>query len=112
MEEDLSNTKPILEVDSLEWALGVALVHYSMKARIKKFQDRGEAGMSKELTQMHSMEVLHLVTRYSLTKEERTKAIVLPVAANKAVVSDGNALCSPTFGWVRQCGGLPVVSKS
>ena len=35
-----------------------------------------------------------------------------PVAANKAVVSDGNALCSPTFGWVRQCGGLQIVSKS
>jgi len=29
-----------------------------------------------------------------------------PVAVNKAVVSDGNALCSPTFGWVRQCDGL------
>ena len=29
-----------------------------------------------------------------------------PVAANEAVVSDGNALCSPTFGWVRQCGEL------
>jgi hypothetical protein len=38
-------------------------------------------------------------------------AEVLPVAANKAVVSNGNALCSPTFGWVRQCGGLPIVSK-
>ncbi len=35
-----------------------------------------------------------------------------PVATNKAVVSDGNALCSPTFGWVRQCGGLQIVSKS
>ena len=33
-----------------------------------------------------------------------------PVAVNKAVVSDGNALCSPTFGWVRQCGGLQIVS--
>ncbi len=36
----------------------------------------------------------------------------LPVAVNKAVVSDGHALCSPTFGWVRQCGGLQIVSKS
>ncbi len=26
----------------------------------------------------------------------------MPVAAKKAVVSNGNALCSPTFGWVRQ----------
>jgi hypothetical protein len=36
----------------------------------------------------------------------------LPVAVNKAVVSDGNALCSPAFDWVRQCGGLQFVSKS
>ena len=36
----------------------------------------------------------------------------LPVAANKAVVSNGNALCSPTFGWIKQCGGLQIVSKS
>ena len=55
--EDLNNAKPIPEDDRLEWALGVALVHYSMKAGIKKFQDRGKAGVSKELTQMHDMEV-------------------------------------------------------
>jgi hypothetical protein len=41
--EDLSNAKPIPEDNRLEWALGVALVHYSMKAGIKKFQDRGKA---------------------------------------------------------------------
>jgi hypothetical protein len=56
----------------LEWVLGVALVHYSMKAGIKKFQDRGEAGVSKELTQMHDMEVFRPVTRNLLTKAERT----------------------------------------
>jgi hypothetical protein len=48
--EDLSKAKPIPEEDRLEWALGVALVHYSMMAGIKKFQNRGEAGVSKELT--------------------------------------------------------------
>jgi hypothetical protein len=46
-----------------------------MKAGIKKFQDRGKAGVSKELTQMHNREVFCLVTRDSLTKEERTKAV-------------------------------------
>ena len=46
-----------------------------MKAGIKKFQDRGKAGVSKELTQMHDMEVLCPVTRDSLTKEERRKAV-------------------------------------
>jgi hypothetical protein len=52
--------------------LGVALVNYSMKAGIKTFQDRGEAGVSKELTQMHDMEVFCPVTRNLLTKAERT----------------------------------------
>jgi hypothetical protein len=61
--EALNNVKPILEDDRLEWALGVALVHYSMKAKIKKFQDRGKAGVSKELTQMHGMEVFCTTTR-------------------------------------------------
>jgi hypothetical protein len=46
-----------------------------MKARIKKFQDKGEAGVSKELTQMHNMEVFHLVTKDLLTKEERMKDV-------------------------------------
>ena len=73
--EDLSNAMPIPEDNRLEWVLGIALVHYSMKAGIKKFQDRGEAGVSKELTQMHDMEVFRPVTRDSLTKEERTKAV-------------------------------------
>ena len=75
MEENLSDAKPIPEDDRLEWALGVALVHYSMKAGIKKFQDRGKAGVSKDLTQMHDMEVFNLVMRDLLTKEERTKAV-------------------------------------
>jgi hypothetical protein len=73
--EDLSNAKPIPEDDRLEWALGVTLVHYSMKAGIKNFQDRGKAGVSKELTQMHGMELFRPVTEELLTKEERTKAI-------------------------------------
>jgi hypothetical protein len=46
-----------------------------MKAGIKKFQDRGKAGVSKELTQMHNMEVFRPVTRDLLTKEERVKAV-------------------------------------
>jgi hypothetical protein len=41
--EDLSNVKPIPEDDRLEWVLGIALVHYSMKAGIKKFQDQGQS---------------------------------------------------------------------
>ncbi len=74
--QDLSNTKPIPEDNRLEWALRVALIPYSMKARIKKFQARGKAGVSKELTQMHNMEVFCLVMRDLLTKEERIRAVV------------------------------------
>ncbi len=39
--DDLSNTKPIPEKDREEFALGVALVHYSMNAGIKKFKAKG-----------------------------------------------------------------------
>jgi hypothetical protein len=73
--DDLSNTKPIPEEDREEYALGIALVHYSMGAGIKMFKERGEAGVTKELTQMHNMDVFRPVARDSLTKEERTKAI-------------------------------------
>jgi hypothetical protein len=65
--EDLRDTKPLVEEDQEEWALGITLVHYSMGAGIKKFQERGEAGVTKELTQMHDMDVFCLVTRKSLS---------------------------------------------
>ena len=53
--DNLSDTKPIPEEDREEFALGVALIHYSMNAGIKKFKAKGEAGVTKELTQMHDM---------------------------------------------------------
>ena len=55
--EDLHGAKPIPEEDCKEYALGVALAQYSIGAGIKKFQERGEDGVSKELTQMHNMQV-------------------------------------------------------
>jgi hypothetical protein len=73
--DDLSDTKPVPDEDREEYALGIALVHYSMGAGIKKFKERGEAGVTKELTQMHDMDVFCPVARESLTKEERTKAL-------------------------------------
>ena len=45
--DDLSNAKPNPEEDREEFALGVALVHYSMNAGIKKFETKGEAGVTK-----------------------------------------------------------------
>ncbi len=67
--EDLSNAMPISEDNRLEWVLAVA-----HEGRNQEIQNRGEAGVSKELTQMHAIEVFGLVTSDLLTKEERTKA--------------------------------------
>ncbi len=47
---DLSNAKLVPEEDREEHVLGIALVHYSMGAGIKMFKERGEAGVTKELT--------------------------------------------------------------
>jgi hypothetical protein len=75
--DDLSNAKPIPEEDREEFALGVALVHYSMNASIKKFETKGEAGVTKELTQMHDISVFHPVEVESLTYDEQKKALSL-----------------------------------
>jgi hypothetical protein len=65
------------EEDRDEWALGVALVHYSINAGLKKFKEKGKAGISKELKQMHDMEVFRPVEKGSLLKKEKTKAVAL-----------------------------------
>ncbi len=75
--EDLSDAKPVPEEDRDEWALGVALIHYSMNAGLKKFKEKGKAGVSKELKQMHAMEVFRPVEKVSLSKKEKTKAVAL-----------------------------------
>ena len=77
MAEDLSNAKPVPKEDRDEWALGVALVHYSMNAGLKKFKEKGEAGVSKELKQLHDMEVFRPVEEGSLSKKEKDKAVAL-----------------------------------
>ena len=50
--DDLSDAKPIPEEDREEFALGVALMHYSMNAGIKKFKEKGDTGVTKELNKM------------------------------------------------------------
>ena len=75
--EDLSNAKPVAEEGREEWALGIALVYYSMGAGIKKVRERGKAGVMKELTQMHDMDVFQPVARELLSKKERAKALAL-----------------------------------
>ena len=73
--DDLSNAKHIPEEDREEFALRVTLVHYSMNAGIKKFKAKGEAGVTKELTQMHDMNVFCPIEVESLTKDEKKKAL-------------------------------------
>ena len=74
--DNLSDTKPIPEEDREEFALGVALIHYSMNAGIKKFKAKGEAGVTKELTQMHDMNVFRPIEVESLTYDEKKKALL------------------------------------
>ena len=49
--DDLSDAKPIPVEDRLEYALGIILQQYTIGAGLKKFQDRGEKGVTKELAQ-------------------------------------------------------------
>jgi hypothetical protein len=74
--ENLRNAKPISEKDREEFALGVALMHYSMNTGIKKFETKGKAGVTKELAQMHNMSVFRPIKVVSLTYNERKKALL------------------------------------
>ncbi len=71
--EDLSNTKPVPEVNREEYTFGVALITYGISPGIKKIQERGEAGVTKELMHMHDMDMFHSVlgTTSHVTREKR-----------------------------------------
>ncbi len=75
--DKLSNAKPIPDAVTEEYTLGFAIVHYSMSMGIKKFKEKGEEGVTKELTQMHNMQVLRLIKEESLTYNEKKKALLL-----------------------------------
>jgi hypothetical protein len=60
-----------------EWVLGVALAQYLMEAGVKMFQEKVEAGMTKEITQMHDMNVFRPIKGNFLTNKERAKALGL-----------------------------------
>jgi hypothetical protein len=59
----------------MDWALGVALMQYSIKAGLKKFGEKGEAAVTKELKQLHDMTTFYPVDSKTLTKEDKAKAI-------------------------------------
>jgi len=74
-DDHLNDAKPIPVEDQLDWVLGVALAQYSITAGLKKFKEKGEAGVTKELTQMHDMTVFRPIFKEALSKEERAKAL-------------------------------------
>ncbi len=75
--DNLSNAKPIPKKDREEFALGVALMLYSVNAGIRKFKAKGKAGVTKELTQMHDMSVFCPIEVEALTYNKSKKAPLL-----------------------------------
>ncbi len=55
----------------------MVLLQHSLGAGIKKFRGRGESGVSKELKQMHDMNVFCPIEKSSLTKDKKAKALAL-----------------------------------
>jgi hypothetical protein len=54
-----------------------------MNAGLKKFKEKGKEGVTKELTQMHDMNVFRPIEVESLTYDEKKKAM-------------GEGVCSPS----------------
>jgi hypothetical protein len=73
--QDMIDAKPMTEEDRDEFALGVALNTYGLRAGMKKFGERGEKSVRKELTQMHDLNVYVPVEADSLTEEQKAKAV-------------------------------------
>jgi len=48
-------------------------MYYSMNVGIKKFKEKGKAGVTKELTQMHDMNVFRPIEVESLTYDKKRK---------------------------------------
>jgi hypothetical protein len=74
-DNNLSDAKPIPVEDREEFALGVILQQYSIGAGIKKFGKRAKHRVTKELTQIHNMEVTQPIHKSNFSSEERSKAV-------------------------------------
>jgi hypothetical protein len=113
--DDVSDAKPITVEDHLEYAFGVILQQYSIGAGLKKFKERGEMGVTKELAQMHNMCVFRPILKGDLTLEEKKKAIsslmFLKEKRDKTVkgrfCADGR---KQRGDWTKQESTLPTVS--
>ena len=102
--EDLSDAKPIPVEDRLEYALGIILQQYSIGAGLKKFRERGEKGVTKELAQMHNMAVFapnHEV-RSNFGREKEGDILTDVPKGKEGQVSKRTFLRRPT----RTAGGL------
>jgi hypothetical protein len=73
--DHLNDAKPVPVEDREDWILGVALAQYLITAGLKKFKEKGKAGVTKELTQMHNMNVFKPIFKEALNKEEWAKAL-------------------------------------
>ncbi len=101
--------------DREEYALGIALITYGTGPVIKKFQEQGEAGVTKELTQMHNMDVFPPVMRDNLTWDERKKALrSLMFLKEKRDQLVKSRMCADGQGqqtdWSKQDTILPTIS--
>jgi hypothetical protein len=70
--DDLNNVGSIPVKDYIEYALGMILQQYSIRAGLQKFGERAQQGVTMELKQLHSMKVLHQAHK---TEEENNMAI-------------------------------------
>jgi len=96
-EGDLSDAKPIPVEDRLEYAFGVILQQYSIGAGLKKFRERGEKGVTKELAQMHNNE-----DRPYSRREEEGHIVPHVPQGKEGQVDQGTVLC----GRAEAAGGL------
>jgi hypothetical protein len=71
----VSRAKPIPRDEWEEWAIGMALIQYSINAGLKKFGAQGEAAVTKELKQLHDMITFFPMDPNELTAEQKRKAI-------------------------------------
>ena len=114
-DNDLSDAKPIPVEDRLEFAFGVILQQYYIGAGLKRFQERGEKGVTKELAQMHNMAVFAPIMKSDLTIDEKKRAISsLMFLKEKRDKTVKGRFCADGRGqrgdWTRQETTSPTVS--
>lgn len=70
-----NDCNPIPREEWEEYAFGIALQQYSIKAGLRKFGMRGEKAVSKELRQRHDMVTFFPLDPSTITREQRARAI-------------------------------------